>query len=265
MSARQLLLVIAFVGLLAVPSLAAASSVSYPPLKASVSGPTLVAVSATEHYVVNATGGPSSPSGGSGFGNYSYNASIVGGNTSGSSVTPATGSLKNDTTTLTLVAPNNTGTYTLTVEVKSQATTGNASYTNATITFTVVQPYVVSTTIDNPTPYKIRGAVVEVALDGAVVNDITLPTIGGNGSFSFTYNYSTTGLSSGYHTFTLTLKSTPGLLVFSNGQQQYTATFYVSPPAPDYTLYIVTAVSLASVAIFISLLVVGGRARRRSK
>lgn len=249
---------------------AVSPAASYPPLKGTITGPTLLAVGAKATFTLTASGGPAAPTSGTLTGNYTYNASLSGGNTSGGSVTPTSGSLVKELASLTVTAPNNTGSYILTVELKSSPPrTGNSTYTNVTYPFNVVVPYVVTATLVNPTEYAIKGAVIAVSLDGTNVNDITISTIGANGTYNFAYNYTTSGLSSGYHTFTLTIHSTPGLLEFlgPNGQRvsQLTTTFYVTPPAPDYTLYILTGISLTVLAIFISLLVVGGRARRRTK
>lgn len=264
---RPLLPLLAVVSLLALtmPALAELPAASLPHPTATLTGPSLVAATSKSDYVLSASGGPAVASNGTITGNFTYNATIIGTNTTGGSVSPATGTFTNHSVVLALIAPNNTGSYSLMVEVKSTGTTGNSTYTNATAPFTVVIPYVVSTSIDNPNAYKIQGAIVQVNLDGSTLAEVTLPTIGANGTYAFAYNYTTLGLSSGYHTFTLSLHGTPGLLEFSNGQTTYSVTIYVTPPAPDYTFYIVGGVGLTAAAIFISLLVVGGRARKKSK
>lgn len=237
---------------------------SYPPVKATLTGPSVLAVSATGSYVLKASGGPAQLLDGSFVGNYTYNASLIGANTTGGSVSPASGSLTNESTTLKVTAPNNTGTYTLSVNVTSTFR-GNSTSTSTGFTFTAVVPYVVSASLVNHNSYTIKGALVQVNLDGTQVAVVTLPSIQANGSYNFVYNYTTTGLSPGDHTFTLTLQGPYGLLQFSQGGNSISSSFYVTPPPVDYTLYYVTGISLVGLAIFISLLIVGGRKRKKSK
>ena len=237
---------------------------SYPPIKANVTGPAVVGVGEKIQYTISASGGPAQLANGTFIGNYTYNASIIGANTTGGAVTPSTGTLHNGVYVVNLTAPNNTGTYTLSVKVTS---THGANSTNISAgeAFVVVVPYVVSASIDNHNSYTVRGVEVQVSLDGTQVAVVTLPSIAANGSYSFEYNYTTTGLASGTHTFTLTLEGAYGLVRFSDGSNALSASFYVTPPAPDYTYYYLIGLSLVVLAIFISLFVVGGPRRKRSK
>jgi hypothetical protein len=259
------LLSVALMVLLPYASALAVVNNSSKPLTATVTGPSLMNILGKANFVVTASGGPSQLPNGTMSGNYTYNATISGGNTSGSSVTPHTGELVNGTATLALVAPNNTGTYALTVEVISNPTTGSPAFYNTSVDFTVAIPYVLSATITNPNSFTVSGAIIQVSLDGTIVGTVTLPSIAGNGTYALTYNYTTAGLSSGWHTFSLAIQGIPSILVFTNGQGTLTVSFYVNPPPVNYEMYYLLGITLALLAIFISLLVVGGRRRRSSK
>ncbi len=240
------------------------AAATYPPLKANVTGTSVAALGAKYTFTISATGGPAQLQNGTFVGNYTFNASIIGANTTGGSVSPSTGSLRNGETTLNLTAPNNTGSYTLSVTVTSVYGKNNTTI-SAGAAFLVVIPYVVSASIDNHNYYTVRGALIQVSLDGTQVAVVTLPSIAANGSYSFQYNYTTAGLSSGSHTFTLTLEGAYGLLTFSNGDASVSSTFYVTAPPVDYTYYYLIGASLVVLAIFISLFVVGGPKRKRTK
>jgi hypothetical protein len=235
------------------------------PLTATVTGPSILNVLGKGKFVVTASGGPSQLPNGTMSGNYTFNATLSGGNTSGYSITPHTGPLVNGTATLSLVAPNNTGTYALTVEVISNPKTGSPAYYNTSTDFIVAVPYVLSTTISNPNSFTVNGAIVQVSLDGSIVGTITLPSIAGNGTYSLIYNYTTAGLPSGWHTFTLSIQGIASLLKFTNDQTTLTVSFYVTPAPVNYEYYYLFGITLALLAIFISLLVVGGRRKRREK
>jgi len=235
------------------------------PLTAHVTGPTILSVLGKGNFTVSASGGPSQLANGTMVGNYTYNATLSGGNTSGSSITPSTGTLTNGTATFALVAPNDTGTYTLTAEVISHPTTGKPAFYNATFTLNVVIPYVLSATISNPNSFTVTGAIIQVALDGSVVGLVNLPSIAANGTYSLAYNYTTTGLSSGWHTFTISIYGIQSLLKFSNDESALSISFYINPPPVNYEDYYLLGITLALLAIFISLLVVGGRRKRKDK
>lgn len=245
-------------------SLAPASSAH--PLKGNITGPTVLPVTGQGTYVLEASGGPAELANGTVKGNYTYNATIIGINTTGGLVSPATGTLTNGTADLTLTGPNNTGNYILNVNVTSKPDTGNSTSIIVSYNFTTVVPYVLSDSLDNHNSFAITGARVIVGFDGSTVATITLPSIAANGTYDFVYNYTTSaGLSSGYHTFTLTISGTSNLLTFSNGQTQLSVTFYVQPPATDYTWYYAIGALLVALAIFISLFVVGGGRRRKKR
>jgi hypothetical protein len=264
-----LLILLALALILAFPLSSAARVETHPgsthPLTGNITGPNLLPVAGKGTYVITASGGPAELSNGTVTGNYTYSTSLIGVNTTGGIATPSTGTLKNGTAQISLSAPNNTGSYTLTVNVSSNPRSGNSTHIVLSYSFTVAAPYVISVSLANHNDFTVTGAEIAVILDGSTITTITLPSIAANGTYAFTYNYTTTGLSPGSHTFTLEIQGTYGLLTFSGGGTQLSVSVYVTPPATDYTLYYATGIALVGLAIFISLFVVGGNRRRRNK
>lgn len=251
------------------PARGASAATAVPPLSGQVTGPTLLGALQKGTFTVTGRGGPAEALNGTTVGTYNYSTTITATNGTTPStgfVAPPDGVLINLSASFTVEAPNITGTYILTVEITSigPGGTGNVS-TNVTADFDVLEPYFVQATIHNPNGFAVAGAVVVVDLDGSTVGHQVLPSITADGSFDFSFNYTTTGLSSGWHTFTMTLTGTPGLLTFGNGAMSESSSFYVPPPPVNYTFDITVGLLLTVTAILISLMILGGRRPRRKK
>ncbi len=244
-----------------------ASSAASPPFNVQITGPSLLSTNVSGHFFATASGGPAELLNGTVTGNYTFTVSVVGLDTSGSFVSPVGGAFVNQEINVTVGGLNHTGTYTLEFNVTSHGFAhglGNETQVFST-QFQVVVPYIVATTVQNINTFQVSGSTIRVSLDGAVVGSIGVPTMLPDASVAVKYNYTTLGLSPGYHTFTLTLVTSGGLLQFSNGQQTYSVSFYVQGPAPDYTVYYLTGAGATVLAIFISLLFFGPRRPRRKK
>ena len=242
-------------------SLPAASSTSS--VTGNVSGPGLVATESNATFYFNATGGPAVQSG-SFIGTINWTASLTGANTTGSSVSPTSGNITNNTTqpiALNVTTGAIVESLTLTIELTSKYGSANAT-TNITKTFRLVLPYAVRATLVAGPNAAVLPFNVTVALDGTLVGVVTVPEIQPNATYAFQYRYASGGLSSGYHTFTLTIEDSHGLVTFSNGRTVLTTTFYVAPPAANDTVWVVIGI----VAFFAVLFIYATRvaARRRA-
>ncbi|MDE1820127.1 MAG: hypothetical protein KGJ23_03605 [Euryarchaeota archaeon] len=270
---RPFLLLGAVIALLVVSLLTPAvgvsrgSSTNYPPFSVSITGPSLLSLNGSGKFVAYAQGGPAERLNGSVVGNYTFTTQLVGADTAGSFVTPPSGAFIAQYVNATVGGINHTGTYTLEFNVTSHGVGHGAQNLTQVFSrqFQVVVPYIISATVENPNNFGVDGAVIQVALDGSVVGSLRVPSLLPAGSAQIKYNYTTLGLSSGYHTFTLTLVGGAGVLEFANGQPSMDVSFYVPAPAPDYTLYYLSGISVTVLAIFISLLFFGPRRPRRKK
>lgn len=260
--ALGLFLVLSALVLPAFSGLARASS--YPPLTGGIHGPTTVGMSTNNTYDLSATGGPAVGFNGTQIGILSFSTTVLGTNTSSVQFLPTAGVLTNGSASLTLKTSNLTQTLTLTVEVTSGYHGDNLS-TNFTYTVVVVQPFVVQAVIVVVSDIGTQPFNLTVLLDGQPVGVIRVPSLTARATYSASFSYVDTGLSPGWHTFTLTLANEHGLVLFSNGAQRYTDSFYVAGPAPNYTLwYISGAIALVAV-IFIWLTAVAPRRRGRKR
>ncbi|MGI0132570.1 MAG: hypothetical protein ACREDK_05710 [Thermoplasmata archaeon] len=248
-----------------VPPARAASS--YAPVTGAVSGPALVGVSGRGTYEVTASGGPAGAPNGTQVGIYSYRASLGGlpvGNASGAIITPSSGVLVNGSVNLSFVAPNFTAIVTVFVDVTSSYQGTNVSQ-NFSAVVQVIEPYRLRATLVVASGSSVSAFAVTVTLDGAPVGSVNVPTLTGGATYPLNFSYVTSGLSVGWHTFAITLAQEHGLVTFSGGQEQFSTSFYVPGPPPDYTVWYLAGTSAFVGAILILTMRVGARRRGRSK
>jgi hypothetical protein len=257
-----LLLALALAG--AYGALGGARATPYPQLHASISGPTLLGTSQAATYPMTAGGGPGYGFNGTLIGTLSFTASVAGQNTTNVLVTPSAGVFVNGSANLSLTASNLTETLVLSVEVTSGYDGTNATE-NLTYTVTVIQPYIFSATVVDDSSYGTAPFNLTVQLDGATVGRVKVPGLLADSSTQVSYDYVSNSLSSGWHTFSVSLAQQHGLITFANGQTQYSVSFYVAGPAPNDTLYYISGVVVFAVVAFILLTSVGARRRRRKR
>jgi len=252
-------------GFLAAATLASAparaASASSPPVTGSITGPTLVPINSTTQYHIAGWGGPGVAANGSLIGNVKYFSNPVGPNLTGVSISPPTANFtSNRSIAVNLVVATAAETLTLDIEVSSTYNGRNES-TNFTYTVHVVVPYEISATIVNPTSSTVSGFPVYITLDGSVIGEVNVSSLLAGAKYQLTFRYATLGLSSGEHTFAISLVQEHGLVTFANGQSVYTESVYVTGPAPSYTLWYVAGIVAFFGAIFIFLTRVAARRR----
>ncbi|MGD0249862.1 MAG: CARDB domain-containing protein [Thermoplasmata archaeon] len=258
-SVLSLAVVLLLVGISLVGPAARATATT--PVAGSVRGPTVLATGATGHYTIYGTGGPAIAANGTQVGNLTYYVSLAASDLTGVTVAPAQAALGpglNGTPILTVgTVPE---TVTMTVMVSSVYLTQNVS-TNLTYSVQVVQPYVVSATIVNVAKTTVLAFPVAIYLDGQQVGTVSVGSLTPGGEYNLSYDYATTGLSTGEHTFTISLLAEHGLVVFANGAQSYSQSFYVTGPAPNYALWIVVGAVAFVGVLFIFATRVAARRR----
>lgn len=229
-----------------------------------ISGPSLVGVGLKANYKVEATGGAAIAANGTQVGVFSYTASLIGTNTSSAVISPPQGVLVNGSVSLQLVAPNLTQSATLYVDITSSYQGTNSS-TNLSFGVTIVQPTRLSTNLLVVGPGGIKSFALTIELDGVPVGSVSVPSLTQGQTYPVSFSYVSQGLSAGWHTFTLSLAQEHGLVLFPNGLESYSVSFYVPGPAPDYSLwYLAGAVAFVGV-VFIWVTRVGARRRTKSK
>ncbi len=242
-----------------------------PPARASsealtghITGPTNVGVALTANYRVYATGGPAIAANGTQVGILSYTASLVGLNTTSATVSPNSGVLINGTTNISLVAPNITESVSLYVDVVSNFTGTNQTI-NLTYTINIVTPITLSAVLDVVGPGAVKAFALTVDLDGAAVGTVAVPSLTAGQTYPVNYSYVNPGLSSGWHTFTISLTEEHGLVVFQGGSESFSKSFYVTGSSNDYDDWYLAGGIAFVLAVFIWVTRVGARRRPKAK
>jgi hypothetical protein len=226
----------------------------------SVTGPTVVATQSTSKYQVSGFGGPAVAANGTVVGKISFYVSLVGSNLTGVTFSPLNGTfLSNQSQTGDLAVGNTSETVTIDLMVSSVYQGKNQS-TNLSYAVTIVQPYVISAVIVDSSTW-VKGFSLLVTLDGVVIGNVSVPALQAGGTYPVKFEYATRGLSSGDHTFSLSLAQEHGLITFANGQTVFSETVYVTGPAPNYTLWYVAGIVAFFGAIFIFVTRVAARRR----
>lgn len=261
----MLLLAVGVLSLL-VPTAAATSSAAGPaasgsaaPLTGNITGPTDVPTQGNGTYHINATGGAAYQDGHL-IGTINWTATVQAVNLTGVSISPKAGSLSPGSLGRTVLTVGRTvEVVTITVEVTS--TFGKQTdTTNLTFTVHVRQPYILQAKLTAGAT-AIQSFKVLVSLDGVRVGNVSIPSLRPFQSYTVTFRYPTFGLSSGYHTFELSVANEHGLVTFSGGRTSISTTFYVAPGNANYSVWYVAG----AVAFFGALFIFATRvaARRR--
>ncbi|MHB1435163.1 MAG: hypothetical protein ACYCPN_04175 [Thermoplasmata archaeon] len=256
---------LAFAGL-AVPAASGASAASPPPavnLTGSVHGPSVVALSGSGSYFLNASGGPAVLPNGTVAGTIQYFASLTGSNLTGVSFFPANGTIRPGGLTAKLTVNNQSQSLVLHLLIASTYQTQNQSI-NLTYSITVVRPYVLTATVVAGSQ-TILSFAATVSLDGTPVGSVTIPTLTPHQTYALTFQYPTLGLSPGWHTFTISVADAHGLVQFAGGGQTYSQSFYIPPAPANYTIWYIAGIAAFFGAIFIFVARVGARRRNRRK
>ncbi|MGA9840624.1 MAG: hypothetical protein WBF81_02610 [Thermoplasmata archaeon] len=235
------------------------------PVAGNVTGPTVLAYSASQAYFINASGGPAFAANGTQVGNLTFYASVTGANTTDLTISPTEGNITNATAeSVELTVGNATQVASILVEIASVYGTANVTL-NITYSVNVVQPYVLTLNLIADSSVTVAAFNLTVQLDGTPVGTIAIPQLTPNEAYAASFQYATTGLSSGSHTFTVSLANEHGLVTFAGGATTYSASFDIPGPPPNYTLWYVAGAVAFFGAIFIFVTRVAARRRTPSR
>ncbi|MGA8425125.1 MAG: hypothetical protein WB778_04390 [Thermoplasmata archaeon] len=244
----------------ALPVPAARGATASAPLVASVHGPSYFGTGGNGRYQINASGGPAQAANGTYVGQYNFTVSPQASNTTNIVVSPSDGILENGSFNFTLDANNVSQTITLVVEVSS-IYQGKNETTNVSTSVQIVTPYKVSATVIASSSASVLAFSLQVLLDGRSVGSVSIPQLTPRQNYTFTFSYVTLGLSSGWHTFSISLGPENGLVTFAGGTMSYAQSFYIPGAAPDYTVWYVAGAVAFFGAIFIFISRVAARRR----
>lgn len=261
--ASRFALAVLFTGLLLLQGLGTADvrATGTTQVTGSVTGPTVIPTGATKTYMINATGGPAFAANGTRVGNLTAYLSLSASNLTGVSITPEKGGIFNNTPlATTFTAGDVAEVVTILVMISSTYEKENQSI-NLSYPVHVVIPYYVRATLVASPSTEVLSFQVQVFLDGTLVGSVTVPTLTPGQTYNLSFEYSTVGLSTGEHTFSMSLAQEHGLVTFANGATVYSSTFYVTGPSPNYTLYYVLGIVAFFGVLFIFMTRVAARRR----
>jgi hypothetical protein len=237
------------------------AATSFPMIKETTTGPSVVGRTLTAQYTITGSGGPAEAANGTTVGNITYNATLSGNNVTSALIAPPEGILVNGSAIIRFTAPNVTEVVTIHVELTSGYGNNNVS-ANFTSQVRVVPPYVLGgLLVAGPT--TVTGFNMTVTLDGVPVGTVVVPTIQANGSYRFSYDYVPVSLAAGWHTIAISLTPEHGLVTFQGGVEQESLQFYIESAPPDYALDVAIGIAAFAVAVFIWGSIVGARRRGR--
>lgn len=243
----------------------AGAAATFPPLTGSITGPTTVGQLTNTTYHVTANGGPAEAENGTTVGIYDYHAYVSADNLSGLKFGPASqGVLVNRSINLTFGAGNVSESVTLAVLITSTLNGTNTTQ-NFTVVVQIVQPFVLTTTIQASAGVSVSSFALTVLLDGAPVGTVKVGSISANAATPVSFRYVNTGLAPGWHTFSISLAAEHGLVTFAGGAETFSQSFYVTPPPTDYTPWFLAGAVAFFGAIVIWSMRVGARRRGKAK
>lgn len=215
---RRLLIAMIVLASLVAPALAMLPSVpnasAYSGIEVTLQHPAFAGINETVQCVMTIGGGPAQDGG-----NYSYTATVVGTNTSGSSVNPQTGPSQQSgvfklNVTMPAVAPQ-------TIKIRVNATSASSrSSTSDTLQrdfeIKVVVPVVIKVTVVNTGPVAVNNATARFYADGTLLSTQAF-SLTANGTQALSYNWTYLKIKNGKHVVTVTVNDPNNIVEFTDG------------------------------------------------
>lgn len=217
-ASRRIVLAALLVAAFVTPAFAllqiAPNAAAYSGIEVSLQRPAFAGLNETVECVMTISGGPAQ-----GAGNYSYSASIVGTNTTGSYISPAHGPSQSSGTfllnvTMPAVAPE-------TIKVRVNATSTSASGgTSDTLQrdfeIKVVVPIVIQATVVNTGSVGASNVTASFYADGVLLSSQTF-NVSANSTQQLAYNWTFLNIKTGKHVVTVVVNDPNKVVEFTNG------------------------------------------------
>lgn len=158
--------------------------------------------------------------------NFSYTAKLTGGNTTGSSISPANGTSKNGVFTIKVTAPGSAGKFN--VQINATADEGRATWFRVEdFELDAVKPVYVNAVLVNNGNSSLTNASVKMLVDGVLKRTESFSIASGQSiQLNFTWVFST--MTEGKHTITLIANDGTNSVEFSTGDNVMTIDVYYS-------------------------------------
>ncbi len=224
-----------------------------------ITGPDVIGVGERNDYTITILGGPAEEDG-----EWNYTAYLIGTNLTGASplfTSPATESSNNNAFVVEVTSPSIEQNIKLFVNGTSTKN-DQTMWKEETYEIKVVEPIIISATIQNAGELDIQNADVKFYVDSKYVGFETIDFLMANSSKDITHKWIVKSLSLGTHIVKITVDLN-GDGVIGEGDVVITQSFYKSGEKADYTWTIYIAIITA--IMFTSLIVVGRKSQFKFK
>lgn len=202
----------------------APNAAAYSGIEVTLQRPAFAGLNETVECVMTISGGPAQPGG-----NYSYSASVIGANTTGSSISPASGPTQQSGTfrlniTMPEVAPE---TIKIRVNATSTSQSGTASNTlQQDFEIKVVVPVLIQAVVVNSGPIAASNVTASFYADGVLLSTQTF-NVSASGTQKLAYNWTFLSIKTGKHVVTVAVNDPNNIVEFTNGNNVITRDVWI--------------------------------------
>ena len=224
---------------------------AYSDISISADCPTFAAKTEIVACTLTVTGGPA----GDTEGNFSYKATILADNETGSSISPSTGTSSSGVFKLNITLP---GFAPQTIKIRFNVTsedllTGDTADKTKEIEIKVIDPIVLRATVYNTGSADAVNVTAKFYADGIYLGSRTFDLASGE-SKVLTYNWTWVSISEGRHTVKVAIDDANGLVEFSNGNNVCSLTIYVGDKSNPLGAVLTVGVIIMAVFVFLTYL-----------
>jgi len=232
--------------LVALPS----NATAYTPVEISLDAPTFAGTLQTVNCTLKITGGPALEY----ETNYTYKAEIVADNTTGSSVSPSTGSALSGEFDFKVTMPGETQT----VKIKINATSKGESaadnvYKVREFEVKVVAPIVLTAVVYNTGSVDAENATATFYADGILLGTEVFSVVAGQ-STEVVHNWTWANIAEGEHVVTVYIDDDLGVVEFSDGNNVYSKTIYVGTQGNPVGAVLTVGVLIMSIMVALMIM-----------
>ena len=215
---------------------------AYSPVEVSMDVPTFAGALEKVACTLVVTGGPSS----AGEGNFTYKAEIIADNSTGSMISPSSGTSARGVFNLTITMPGEAQTITVRVNATS---TGEEDVSEVRdFKVRVVEPIVITATVYNTGSVAAENVTATFYADGILLGEQEFSLAAG-ASIALIHNWTWANIADGEHVVTVAIDDEAGIVEFSDGNNVYSETIYVGTQGNPIGGVLTVAVIIMSVLV----------------
>lgn len=236
----------------------AGNAAAYSPVEISMEVPSFAATGQKIPATLRVTGGPAEETGQ----NYTFKAEIVAKNTTGSSVSPATGSSASGVWRLNITMPGEAQTIKVRINATSKGVlTADSVSRVKEFEIKVVQPILIKVTVYNTGAVDAEDVSAKFYADGILLGTERFDVAAGS-STEVMHNWTWSNLADGKHTVTVVLDEGNHLVEFSDGNNVLTQTVYVGEQGNPIGGALTVGVIIMSVLVALTMMAKPAKRRK---